>query len=114
MLLDKSTDYGFYQHPQLWLIPVALSVLVAGHVNRDQLTKDQMTMIRYATLMMIYVSSTSDIFINGVSESPLADDIAGAIRDWRARGDGDANSRIPLPGYVVPAAVVGSVNLDGV
>jgi hypothetical protein len=29
-----------------------------------------MTMIRYATLMMIYVSSTSDIFINGVSESP--------------------------------------------
>ena len=69
MLLDGSTDYGFYQHPQLWLIPVALSVLVAGHVNRDQLTKDQMTMIRYATLMMIYVSSTSDIFINGVSES---------------------------------------------
>jgi hypothetical protein len=69
MLLDKSTDYGFSQHPQLWLIPVALSVLVAGHVNRDQLTKDQMTMIRYATLMMIYVSSTSDIFIKGVSES---------------------------------------------
>ena len=70
MLLGRSEDYDFYQHPQLWLIPVALSVLVAGHVNRDQLTKDQMTMIRYATLMMIYVSSTSEIFINGVSESP--------------------------------------------
>jgi hypothetical protein len=69
MLLDKSTDYGFYQHPQLWLIPVALSVLVAGHVNRNQLTKDQMTMIRYSTLTMIYVSSTSDIFIKGVKES---------------------------------------------
>jgi hypothetical protein len=69
MLLDGAKGLGFYQHPQLWLIPVALSVLVAGHVNRDQLTKDQMTMIRYATLMMIYVSSTSDIFINGVSES---------------------------------------------
>jgi hypothetical protein len=69
MLLGRSEDYDFYQHPQLWLIPVALSVLVAGHVNRDQLTKDQLTMIRYATLMMIYVSSTSDIFINGVSES---------------------------------------------
>jgi hypothetical protein len=69
MLLDKSTDYGFYQHPQLWLIPVALSVLVASHVNREQLTKDQLTMIRYATLMMIYVSSTSDIFIKGVGES---------------------------------------------
>jgi hypothetical protein len=69
-LLDGTKDYGFDQHPQLWLIPVSLSVLAAGHVNRDQLTKDQMTVIRYATLMMIYVSSTSDIFINGVSESP--------------------------------------------
>jgi hypothetical protein len=69
-LLDGVRGYGFDQHPQLWLIPVSLSVLAAGHVNRDRLTKDQMTMIRYATLMMIYVSSTSDIFINGVSESP--------------------------------------------
>ncbi|HEU0175187.1 MAG TPA: hypothetical protein VFV58_13080 [Blastocatellia bacterium] len=69
-VLDGVQGYGFYQHPQLWLIPVSLSVLVAGHINRDRLTKDQMTMIRYATLMMIYVSSTSDIFINGVSESP--------------------------------------------
>jgi len=69
-MLDKVEGYGFNQHPQLWLIPVSLSVLVAGHVNRDQLTKDQLTMIRYATLMMIYVSSTSDLFINGVSESP--------------------------------------------
>src|SRR5262249_8164755 len=59
-LLDKFEGYGFYEHPQLWLIPVSLSVLVAGQVNRDRLTKDQMTMIRYATLMMIYVSSTSD------------------------------------------------------
>jgi hypothetical protein len=69
-LLDGVEGYDFYQHPQLWLIPVALSVLVAGHVNRDRLSKDQLTMIRYATLMTIYVSSTSEIFINGVSESP--------------------------------------------
>jgi len=68
-VLDGTKDYGFYEHPQLWLIPVALSVLVAGHINRDRLTKDQVTMVRYTTLMMIYVSSTSDIFINGVSES---------------------------------------------
>ena len=27
-------------------------------------------MVRYATLIMIYVSSTSDIFINGAAESP--------------------------------------------
>lgn len=69
-LLNGVEGYGFYQHPQLWLIPVSLSVLAAARINRDRLTQEQMTMVRYATLMMIYVSSTSDIFINGVSESP--------------------------------------------
>lgn len=69
-LLNGVEGYGFYEHPQLWLIPVSLSVLAAARINRDRLTQEQMTMIRYATLMMIYVSSTSDIFINGVSESP--------------------------------------------
>lgn len=69
-LLSGAEGYGFYEHPQLWLIPVSLSALAAARVNREQLTQDQMTAIRYATLMMIYVSSTSDIFINGVSESP--------------------------------------------
>jgi hypothetical protein len=68
-LLDGAGGYGFYEHPQLWLIPVSVSVLLAAHVNRERLTKEQMTLIRYTTLMMIYVSSTSDIFINGVSES---------------------------------------------
>jgi hypothetical protein len=68
-LLYGNADYGFYQHPQLWLIPISLSVLVSGHFNQARLTKDQMTTIRYGTLTMIYVSSTSDIFINGVSES---------------------------------------------
>src|SRR5262249_53666891 len=61
-LLNGVDGYGFFQHPQLWLIPVSLSVLAASRVNRDRLTNDQMTMIRYATLTMIYVSSTSDIF----------------------------------------------------
>jgi hypothetical protein len=68
-LLSGAGGYSFYEHPQLWLIPVSVSILIAGQVNRERLTKDQITMIRYTTLMMIYVSSTSDIFINGVSDS---------------------------------------------
>ncbi|HEY7184606.1 MAG TPA: hypothetical protein VIC84_24420, partial [Blastocatellia bacterium] len=52
-MLDGIGGYGFFEHPQLWLIPVSVSVLVAGHVNRERLTKDQMTLIRYTTLMMI-------------------------------------------------------------
>jgi hypothetical protein len=62
--------YGFYQHPQLWLIPAALSVLAAARVNRESLTQDQMTGIWYASLMTIYISSTADIFINGVYAKP--------------------------------------------
>jgi len=69
-LLSGDERYSFHQHPQLWLIPVSLSVLAAARVNRERLTQDQMTMIRYASLIMIYVSSTSDVFLNGASESP--------------------------------------------
>lgn len=69
-LLHQTASYGFFKHPQMWLIPIALSVLVASYLNRDRFTEEQMAGIRYVTLMMIYVSSTSDIFINGVAESP--------------------------------------------
>jgi len=58
------------QHPQLWLIPAALSVLAAAYLNRDQLKPDQFVAIRYITIMIIYVSSTADIFINGVKDAP--------------------------------------------
>jgi hypothetical protein len=67
---EGTKEYGFYQHPQLWLIPAALSVLAAARVNRESLTQDQMTGIRYASLITIYVSSTADLFVNGVEESP--------------------------------------------
>jgi hypothetical protein len=69
-LLQRTDSYGLFQHPQLWLIPAALSFLIAAYLNRDRFTEEQMTSIRYITLMMIYVSSTSDIFINGVINSP--------------------------------------------
>src|SRR6185503_15574926 len=46
----RTADYGFLQHPQLWLVPVALSVLAAAYLNEEKLTKDQMTGIRYSSL----------------------------------------------------------------
>ncbi len=69
-LLHESSDYHFFQHPQAWLIPVALSVLIAAHLNRKDFSPAQMTTIRYLCLITIYVSSTADIFINGVARSP--------------------------------------------
>jgi len=69
-LLHETSDYHFFQHPQAWLIPVAVSVLIAAHLNRKDFSPAQMTTIRYLCLVTIYVSSTADIFINGVARSP--------------------------------------------
>jgi len=69
-LLNRTDNYQFLQHPQLWLIPVALSVLVAAYLNEDDFTEDQMAGIRYMSLVTIYAASTADIFINGVADSP--------------------------------------------
>ncbi|MGH9967003.1 MAG: hypothetical protein ACREBG_04090 [Pyrinomonadaceae bacterium] len=68
--LHRTDNYQFLQHPQLWLIPVALSVLLAAYLNEDDFTEDQMAGIRYMSLVTIYASSTADIFINGVADSP--------------------------------------------
>ena len=69
-LLHRTDSYQFLQHPQLWLIPIGLSVLLAAYLNEDDFTEDQMAGIRYMSLVMIYASSTADIFVNGVAESP--------------------------------------------
>lgn len=61
----------FTQHPQLWLIPPALSVLIATHLNREKLNTAQLTAIRYFATMSIYISSTGDMFIAGVADSLL-------------------------------------------
>ena len=69
-LLHETSEYHFYQHPQLWLIPAAISVLIAAHLNRKDFSESQMAGIRYLCLTAIYASSTADIFINGVASSP--------------------------------------------
>jgi len=69
-LFYHTHSFGFFQHPQLWLVPFALSVLVAAQINRDRLNDGQLTTIRYVSLIVIYVSSTADIFISGVAQSP--------------------------------------------
>jgi hypothetical protein len=78
-LLHHTSDYRFLQHPQLWLIPAALSVMIAAHLNREDFTEPQMTGIRYLALITIYVSSTSDIFVNGVAQSPWLPPILAAL-----------------------------------
>ena len=76
---NRTADYGFFQHPQLWLIPVAVSVLIAAYLNEDRMNEDQMAGVRYLSLVTIYVSSTSDIFINGAATSPWLPLILGTL-----------------------------------
>jgi hypothetical protein len=59
----------FTQNPQSWLIPPAVSVLVAAHLNRDRLDPKLLTAVRYAATIVIYLSSTSEIFLHGIGES---------------------------------------------
>jgi hypothetical protein len=69
-LLHHTQHLGFASHPQLWLIPAALSVLAAAQLNKDRLSPDQMRVIRYITMMIVYASSTADILINGLTDAP--------------------------------------------
>lgn len=59
-----------YHHPQLWIIPPTLCVLVAAQMNRDRLTEEQQTSLRYFAAMVLYGSSCADVFINGVKVAP--------------------------------------------
>jgi hypothetical protein len=77
--LHGTQDYQFLQHPQLWLVPAALSVLLAAYLNEDKFSEDQMAGVRYLSLVTIYASSTADIFINGVANSPWLPLILGAF-----------------------------------
>ncbi|WP_435015630.1 hypothetical protein TA3x_003174 [Tundrisphaera sp. TA3] len=57
-------------HPQLWVIPPALCVLIGAYLNRDRLSRSQMAGIRYASAMAIYLASTADIVLTGVGRAP--------------------------------------------
>jgi hypothetical protein len=59
-----------YRHPQLWIIPPTLCVLVAAQLNRERLTDEQQTSIRYLASIVLYGSSCADVFINGVAIAP--------------------------------------------
>ncbi len=62
--------WDFLDHPQLWLIPIALAALVAEHLDRRRLNDAQRLAIRYLALSVIYVSSTTE-FWQHIGESAV-------------------------------------------
>jgi len=63
---NRRPEFSFFDHPQLWLIPPAVSVLIAAHLSRARFNAGQLATIRYLCVAVIYVSSTSEIFISGI------------------------------------------------
>jgi hypothetical protein len=57
----------FADHPQFWLIPPAVAVLLAAQLNRTRLTVEQLTATRYFATIVIYLSSTSEIFLHSAA-----------------------------------------------
>ena len=62
-------NLGILEHPQLWLLPLALMALVAEYINHGRLKWQQSAAIRYFMLSVIYVSSSADMFLAGIGNS---------------------------------------------
>ncbi len=78
-LLAQVDGLSFREHPQLWIIPPALSVMVGAHLTREHLTAAQLTNIRYITSSVIYISSTAEMFLRDVGVHPWLPIILAAI-----------------------------------
>lgn len=68
-LLADYEPLSLFKHPQFWLIPPAICILVAAQLLRQQLGEQRLTAIRYLSLTVIYVSSTGDIFLEGMGQT---------------------------------------------
>jgi hypothetical protein len=78
-LLYQTEGLGLARHPQLWFVPPALAVLVAGHVSRAHLRETQRRAINYACLLAVYLSSTADILLVGVAQAPWLPLVLGGL-----------------------------------
>jgi hypothetical protein len=68
MFYGQYQNLSFLAHPQWWLIPPAISALVAAQLNRNSLSRRQLAAIRYVSASVVYISSTSEIFISGLGD----------------------------------------------
>src|SRR5205814_6691553 len=63
--------YTFIQHPQLWLIPLGLIILVAEYINRERLEFWPSLSVRYGGLLCIYLSSTIEMIKAGLGSNVI-------------------------------------------
>jgi hypothetical protein len=69
VIYAQHPDLAFALHPQLWLAPLGVLVLVTDRLHGDKLQPAQGQALRYFGLLLIYVSSSADLFITGLGNS---------------------------------------------
>jgi hypothetical protein len=74
VVLVQRPDWSFLAHPQAWLIPPAVCVLVMAHLYRGRLSPTTLSAIRYACTLLIYISSTADLLLQEIGTN-----VAGPI-----------------------------------
>jgi len=67
--LWQGQGFSFLQHPQMWLIPPALFLLILEQSMRQQFSVKTSQFLRYFGLTLIYVSSCADLLILGIGYS---------------------------------------------
>jgi len=63
------TGLSLTSNPQFWLIPPAMSVLIAVQWNRRRLKQQLVTALRYSCVAIIYLSSTAEMLISSAEHS---------------------------------------------
>jgi hypothetical protein len=69
LFIERYPLWNFQNHPQLWLIPPAVTALIVSRIEEQRLGNSATTTMRYLALVVIYVSSTSEIFIQGIGQN---------------------------------------------
>ncbi len=66
-------------HPQLWLIPPCLCVMLGTWLGRGRMDAKQVAALRYSALIIAYASSTADIALVGVANAPWLAGVLGLL-----------------------------------
>ncbi|MBL8854693.1 MAG: hypothetical protein JNK57_12060, partial [Planctomycetaceae bacterium] len=69
LFIERYPMWTFQNHPQLWLIPPAVTALIVSRIEQHRLGATAAASVRYLALAVIYVSSTSEIFIQGIGKN---------------------------------------------
>jgi hypothetical protein len=71
VIMAQQPELSFALHPQFWLAPLGLIVLATEQLHRAELGEEAAVTLRYFGLLLIYLSSSADMFITGLGNSVL-------------------------------------------